>query len=195
MRRAAVGGTAIENTHPFSYGKWIFAHNSTVPNFLKVRDRMLSEIDPMLANDIKGTTDSEHIFFFLLSLRLRHPETNLRELVASGLNRLREWYAEVDPEVGIGLNIVLTDGKDLVGSRLGRSLWHLRREQVYICEICGRTHAHHKVGTQYRAVEIASEPISDDPWEAFPDGVVYSVDEDYYLLIESLIKYAGSSLV
>jgi len=43
---------------------------------------------------------------------------------------------------------------------------------------------HHKVGTQYRAVEIASEPVSDDPWEAFPDGVVYSVDEDYYLLIE-----------
>ena len=64
VRRATVGGTTIENTHPFSYGKWIFAHNGTVPNFLKVRDRMLPEIDSMLANDIKGTTDSEHIFSF-----------------------------------------------------------------------------------------------------------------------------------
>ena len=36
----------------------------------------------------------------------------------------------MDPQARIGLNIVLTDGEELVGSRLGRSLWHLRREQV-----------------------------------------------------------------
>ncbi len=155
---------------------------------------MLPEVDPLLVNNIKGSTDSEHVFFYLLSLRLRHPKTGLRELVAAGLNRLRGWCAEVDPEASIGLNIVLTDGKDLVGSRLGRSLWHLEREQAYTCDICGRTHVHHQVGTDYRAVEIASEPVSDDAWKQLPDGVVYSVNEDYYLLIESLTKYAGSTL-
>lgn len=202
VRRASVGGTSIENTHPFTHGKWIFAHNGTVPNFLMVRDRMLPEIDPMFLNDIKGTTDSEHVFYYLLSLHLRHPQTDLRELVAIGLNRLRGWCAEVDPDAKsglndakLGLNIVLTDGKVLVGSRVGRSLWHLQREQIYTCDICGRTHVHHKATTDYRAVEIASEPISDDPWEAFPDDVVYSVDEDYYLLIESLEKFAGSTLL
>lgn len=194
VRRATVGGTKIENTHPFHYGKWIFAHNGTVPHFLEVRDRMMPHIDPMLQNDIRGTTDSEHVFYYLLSLRLRHPETDLRALVAAGLNHLRGWCAEVDPSANVGLNIVLTDGTDLVGSRLGRTLWHLRREQVYTCDICGRSHVHHDFETDYRAVEIASEPISDDPWEQFPDGVVYSVDEDYYLLVESLAKYQGVDL-
>jgi glutamine amidotransferase len=195
VRRATVGGTGIENTHPFSHGKWIFAHNGTVPNFLKVRDRILPDIDPLLRNDINGTTDSEHLFFYLLSLHLRHPKSSLRELVATGLNRVREWSAQVDPQASIGLNVVLTNGKLLVGSRLGRSLWHLRRERVYTCDICGRSHVHHEVGTDYRAIEIASEPISDDSWEPFPDGVVYSIDEDYYLLTESLAKYARSTLV
>ncbi|MDJ0630127.1 MAG: class II glutamine amidotransferase [Rhodobacter sp.] len=194
VRRATVGGTSIENTHPFHHGKWIFAHNGTVPHFLDVRDQMMPQIDPLFQNDIKGTTDSEHVFYFLLSLRMRHPDRDLRELVAVGLNRIRQWCEAVDPRARIGLNIVLTDGEELAGSRFGRSLWHLRREQVYTCEICGRTHVHHEVGTDYRAVEIASEPISGDPWEEFPDGVVYSVDEDHYLLVESLAKYASAVL-
>lgn len=189
VRRATVGGTSIENTHPFHHGKWLFAHNGTIPHFLAVRDRMMPEIDPLLRNDIKGTTDSEHVFYFLLTLRLRHPDVGLRELVAIGLNRVRSWCADVDPQAKVGLNIVLTDGAELVGSRLGRTLWHLRREQVYTCNICGRSHVHHDVGTDYRVVEIASEPITDDYWEEFEDGVIYSVDEDYYLLVEPLAKY------
>lgn len=194
VRRATVGGTSIENTHPFQHGKWIFAHNGTVPHFLEVRDRMLPEIDPLFQNDIKGTTDSEHVFYYLLTLRTRYPGMRLRKLVAIGLNRVRRWCEDVDPQAKVGLNIVLTDGFDLVGTRLGRTLWHLRRDQIYTCSICGRPHVHHDVGTDYRAVEIASEPISDDNWEQFPDGVVYSVDEDYYLLVESLAKYAGGAL-
>lgn len=191
VRRATVGGTSIENTHPFHHGKWIFAHNGTVPNFLEVRDRMMPEIDPMFRNDIKGTTDSEHVFYYLLTLRMHHPGIPLRELVGIGLNRVRGWCEEIDPKAAIGLNIVLTDGSELVGSRYGRTLWFLRREQAYICDICGRSHVHHDVGVDYRAVEIASEPISDDDWKPFADDVVYSIDEDYYLLVESLAKFSG----
>lgn len=189
VRRATVGGTSIENTHPFYYGRWIFAHNGTIPHFLKVRDRMIPEIDPLLRNDIKGTTDSEHVFYFLLSLHLRFPDHNLHEVLAVGLNRLRQFCDDVDPAAPIGLNVVMTDGAAVVGSRLGRTLWHLRREQVYICEICGRPHVDHHAGRNYRAIEVASEPISGDNWQELPDGVVYSVDEDHYLLIESLARY------
>jgi predicted glutamine amidotransferase len=99
-----------------------------------------------------------------------------------------------EPTAPVGLNIVLTDGDCLVGSRLGRTLWQLRREQVYTCEICGRSHVHDDAGIDYRAIEIASEPISDDNWQELPDGVVYSVDEDHYLLVESLAKYAANVL-
>lgn len=189
VRRATVGGTSIENTHPFHLGRWIFAHNGTIPHFHKVRDRIIHEIDPLLRNDIKGTTDSEHVFYFLLSLRQSHPDHDLREVVAVGLNQLQRFCHDVDPQAPVGLNIVLTDGTALVGTRLGRTLWHMRREQVYSCEFCGRSHVHHHVGADYRAIEIASEPISDDDWREFPEACVYSVDADYYLLIESLAQY------
>ena len=191
VRRATVGGTSIENTHPFQHGQWIFAHNGTVPNFLKVRDRMIPHIDPLLRNDIKGTTDSEHIFYYLLTLHLQHPDVPLRRLVGHGLNMIVQWSGEVDPTAKVGLNVVLTDGKHLVGSRLGRSLWHLVRADIFMCDICGKKHVHHDVETDYRAVEIASEPLTDDNWRQLEDGVVFSVDEDYYLLIENLGSVFG----
>ena len=190
VRRATVGGTSPENTHPFEHGRWIFAHNGTIPNFLKVRDRMMPHIDPLLQNDIRGTTDSEHVFYFLLSLYMVHPEVPLRKLVGQGLNMIMRWSSEIDPTARIGLNIVLTDGYQLVGSRLGRTLWQLVREALHICPICRKTHVHHDLDKAYRGVEIASEPLTDENWRTLPDGVVYSVDEDFYLLEESLIKYA-----
>ena len=48
VRRATIGPPGIENTHPFVHGRWIFVHNGTVPDFLKVRDRMIEEIDPQI---------------------------------------------------------------------------------------------------------------------------------------------------
>ncbi|WP_373050642.1 class II glutamine amidotransferase [Thalassovita aquimarina] len=186
VRRATVGEPSIENTHPFHYGRWIFAHNGTVPNFLKVRDLMIPEIDPMLRNDIRGTTDSEHVFYYLLTLHLQHPEMPMLDLVARGLRQVVAWSREVDPERKIGLNIVLTDGTTFVGSRLGRTLWHLERDIDFECPICHKPHVHHETSEDYRAVEIASEPLSDENWHQFPDGVAYSVDEDFYLLTQSL---------
>ena len=188
VRRATVGGTAPENTHPFAHGRWIFAHNGTIPNFLKVRDRMLPHIDSLLRNDIRGATDSEHIFFFLLSMRLANPAMPLRQLVGHGLNRIVHWASEIDTTAGIGLNIVLTNGESLVGSRLGRTLWQLNRKALHICPICGKTHVHHDHDTEYKAVEIASEPLTDENWQPLPDGTVYSIDENFYLLSEPLSK-------
>jgi len=184
VRRATVGGQSIHNTHPFHYGRWIFAHNGTVPNFLKVRDRMMPEIDPLLRNDIKGTTDSEHVFYYLLTLHMQQPKTPLVDILAQGMRQIVQWSAEIDPERKVGLNMILTDGTQLVGSRLNRTLWHLERELVFDCPICGKPHVHHEVGAEYRAVELASEPLSDENWQEVPNGVVFSVDEDYYLLTE-----------
>jgi glutamine amidotransferase len=31
LRRATVGRVALENTHPFCHGSWVFAHNGTLP--------------------------------------------------------------------------------------------------------------------------------------------------------------------
>lgn len=182
VRRATVGIQSIENTHPFAYGRWVFVHNGTVQKFLKVRDRMIENIDPMLRNNIRGTTDSEHIFYYILSLHLTHPEIPLMNVLRTAIRQIILWSQEVSPGKKAGLNIVLTDGTHFVGSRYGRTLWHLERDYVFECPICGKSHVHHDKAKGYRAFEIASEPLSDENWQKMPDDHVYSVDENFYLL-------------
>jgi glutamine amidotransferase len=186
VRLATVGAPSVDNTHPFQHGRWIFAHNGTIPNFDRVRDRMMPAIDPLLRNNIKGTTDSEHIFYYLLTLVTHHPERHLRDVVGDGLRQVIVWSNAVDPTAKVGLNIVMTDGNMLVGSRHGRTLWHLVKDRITICEICGQTHVHHNARTDYRAVEIASERINDENWQPFADDVVYSIDENCRFEIDPL---------
>ena len=187
VRRATVGGVSIDNTHPFHHGRWIFAHNGTIPNFDRVRMPMLEAMDPLHRSEIFGTTDSEHVFRYLLSLFLRHPERGLFETVRLGLNQVIAWSQEVDPDARIGLNIVLTNGDELVGSRLNRTLNYLRRDKVFVCPICEKSHVHHDPKAEYHAVEIASEPITHhEVWTEIPNRTVYVVKDDYSLEFNDL---------
>ena len=187
VRRATVGGTSIENTHPFHHGRWIFAHNGTIPNFEQVRFKMLDAMDPIHRSDIRGTTDSEHVFRYLLSLFLHHPEDGLLPTVKRGLEQVLRWSAEVDPTAKVGLNIILTDGEHLVGSRLNRSLVYLLRDHVFDCPICQQPHVHHSPKTQYQSIEIASEPVTfAEDWYEVPNQTVFRVGQDYRLDMEPL---------
>ena len=187
VRRATVGPPALENTHPFAYGRWIFAHNGTVPHFDQVRERLLQATDSIQHDSIHGETDSEHIFHYLLTLWAHNPGVDLLKTVRQGLQQIVAWCREIDPRAKVGLNIVLTDGKHLIGSRLNRSLWFLERDHSFVCPICGKPHVHHEPGVGYRSVEVASEPLTDEKdWKGVPNGIVYSVDPDFVLRFESL---------
>lgn len=186
VRRATVGRPCLENTHPFVHGLWLFAHNGTVPNFGLVRERLLPELDELHHNEIQGTTDSEHIFRYLLTLWGRHPERPLIRILRDGIEAIVSWIAEVDPEARVSLNILLTDGKVFVGSRLNRTLWYLERDGLVVCEICGQPHVRHDSRQAYRAVEVASEPITHEDWRQVPNGAVFTVDPDMRLRIEQM---------
>jgi glutamine amidotransferase len=53
------------------------------------------------------------------------------------------WCREIELAAAVGLNVILTDGERMVGSRLGRTLFYVEREGVHDCEICGFPHIHH----------------------------------------------------
>ncbi len=188
VRRATVGGTSLENTHPFDHGRWIFAHNGTIPNFEQVRPLMLEQMDPIHRSEISGTTDSEHLFRYLLSLYLRHPEKGLMTTLRTGLTQVVHWCADVDTDAPVGLNVILTDGDQLVGSRLNRSLFYLLRDRIFDCPICDRPHVHHDPQRSYQAVEIASEPITHgEDWYEVPNDTLFRVAEDYRLDMEPFL--------
>lgn len=182
VRRATVGPSVPENTHPFGFGRFVFAHNGTLPGFDTLRKKMLDHIDPLHRAEIRGQTDSEHIFHYLLTLWSHGPQGDILETLRLGLERILGWCREVAPDRPVGLNVILTDGQCLVGSRMNRTLWFLERAEVFICDICGHAHAHDGPVAGYRAVEVASEPLTPaDPWKAVPNGTVYAADPDFRL--------------
>lgn len=181
VRRATVGAPGLENTHPFVHGVWLFAHNGTVPNFERVRDLLLDAIDPLHRTEIRGTTDSEHVFRYLLTLWEHVPERPLMETLRIGLLQVAAWSREIDSEAPVSLNVLWTDGDRMVGSRLGRTLWYLERDAIVPCEICGQSHVRHDPKQPYRAVEVASEPITQERWLQVPNITVFNVDPDFRL--------------
>jgi predicted glutamine amidotransferase len=67
VRKATQGGHTVLNCHPFQYGRWVFAHNGDVPSFEADKAAMLAEVSPRLRRFVLGETDSEVVFFMLLS--------------------------------------------------------------------------------------------------------------------------------
>ena len=67
VRAATVGTLRTENTHPFRYRQWLFAHTGTVEAFPALRARLSDSLPQFLQRDVRGDTDSELLFHLFLS--------------------------------------------------------------------------------------------------------------------------------
>lgn len=83
------------------------------------------------------------------------------------------------------LNVLWTVEEDLVGTRLGRTLWYVERDEPHVCSVCGRPHPG-DAPEDYRAVVLASEPITEEEWEPVPEGSAFAVGPDFRLRTEPL---------
>jgi glutamine amidotransferase len=161
VRDASIGPVTAENTHPFSYGRWLFAHNGTVARYKRsapVRDAILAEVDADLRPLVRGDTDSERIFLLFVG-RLR-ARARLDGATASQVRRALAETTEVvariadDPsEKPSSLTFLVSDGRVLVATRRGRSL--------HVAADAGPRHA----------FVVASEPVGTRArWEEVPEG-------------------------
>ena len=186
VRRATVGPPNLRNTHPFVHGRWIFAHNGTIPKFNRIRTRMLEEMDALNRQEVRGSTDSEHVFRYLLTLFAKNPEKPLIELLQTVVSQIVLWVREIDLKLTPSLNLFWSDGERFAGSRLNRTLWFLERDHTFCCDICGKPHVHHNPKKDYKAVEFASEPITDEQWLGVPNATVFTIDPDMRVHFEPL---------
>ena len=135
IRKATQGINNILNSHPFQYGKWIFAHNGNFKNFDKHVKRLTGLIDPELSRFVLGSTDSEIFFFIILSeIRKIHPldnpniELNLLfdcceraiHKIVSIIGKLHN--AETPTPNENYLTFILTNGPVMVGFQGGQPL-------------------------------------------------------------------------
>ncbi len=79
----------------------------------------------------------------------------------------------------------------MVASRWGNSLYWTIRTGVRDCAICGDAHCE-PADRSYRAVVLASEPITDEAWVEVQEGTIVAVDEHANLITRDLFTRAAS---
>jgi glutamine amidotransferase len=124
VRTATVGTLRTENTHPFRYRQWLFAETGTVPQFDRLRGRLMESLPQFLARDVRGDTDAELVFHLFLSFLhdanvLDRPDVD----ASAARNAIRGAISLVDglcAEQGEGsarLNMMIACGDYILGVR------------------------------------------------------------------------------
>jgi predicted glutamine amidotransferase len=162
-----------ENSQPFIFQRWIFAHNGTLLIPKEVREAL-----GPFRKYIRGQNDSEVLFYWLMKY-LRAPLT--RGSAAGILSSLRRSFRDLDriwdgcrkrhplykyPYHGV--NWVLTDGKILL------AMCYVNRGGFGKAKaLCGTGAPYYQLHYKHHGKDwtIASEPLDDDPrWRSFSHG-------------------------
>ena len=135
IRKGTLGDCSVVNTHPFQFGPWTFVHNGNIRNFHLFQDTLKNRVDESLRPYIMGMTDSEMIFYLILSkLRRQHSLgemisfTSLRQATEKALEEVIGIvgpYCAVDssPEMTY-LSFVITNGKTMLIHQGGKDLYY-----------------------------------------------------------------------
>ena len=176
VRQKTVGCSSLENTHPFRSGRWVFAHNGTIKDLEFLRER----ISPARKAAILGQTDSELLFAFLMT-RLDEagvadvdPESQTDQAVRAAVRELR-----ARTHVG-AFNFLLANRSCTYAHRFGRSLFLLERGPGDAVRSQRTSRDGVVVETPWSqrrtAVLVASERLTDEPWEEIAEGMLVRLD-------------------
>jgi predicted glutamine amidotransferase len=178
IRQKTVGETSLLNTHPFERGRWVFAHNGTIKDIAWLRARS----SPERLSDVRGDTDSEVLFAWLLT---RLDEAGIAGLAASDTtDRVIGTAARTAREhPGLGAcNFLLSDGTSTYAHRFGRSMYLLELGPADAIRMRRKardgTILETPWSTQRRAVFVASEQMTNEPWQQIDEGVLLRVDRE-----------------
>lgn len=128
VRKATVGPKTVLNCHPFQYGKWVFAHNGEIRRFEGHRAELLEHVAPRLRRYILGDTDSEVLFFVLLTELAAYAPLSARFGVDDVAAAIRTAVGKVravcdTPEDPSLLTFIVTDGVTMAATRGGKELF------------------------------------------------------------------------
>lgn len=160
LRRMTRGNVREVNTHPFRFGKYVFAHNGTVD---------ISELADYLKGSyrkIRGDTDSELLFHFLVQNMERWGNfMGLRKAVKEISEQARRRHVT-------SLNFIMADGRYLyVFKRVYRgtnNLYYYQRGGFYKCFI------------------VSSKPLGES-WVEMENGEFLAVDSHDLSVIRTMV--------
>jgi predicted glutamine amidotransferase len=199
-RNATVGNHKDENTHPFRFRRWLFAHDGTIEDWLQVKPKLLASLPDFLRRNIEGETDSEHAFMYFLKLlrddgRLDNLDLDAAiagQALARTAKQIDAWCREVGAQKPSALNFIATNGRILVATRRGRPLYYALLEGIMPCvregidltapESDPRVRPHRRV----KAVCFASVLLQPNGFLEVPDGSVVAVSRALQVSVSAI---------
>ena len=113
--RAATGSSVQRaNCHPFRYGRWLFVHNGIIEGFRTIKRDLSMAVAPELYPEIRGTTDSELLFYLALTHGL---EKDPLPALERAVGLVEEVAGAHGIENAVQMTVGLTDGEQLVAVR------------------------------------------------------------------------------
>jgi len=177
VRKGTGAVASDQNSHPFKYKNWIFAHNGCVN-----KEYLLPLLTDEFKEKLEGETDSEVYFYWLLQCIDKEQDT------VKGIKRVIESVVKRNYS---GLNFLLSDGNNLYAFRYSNnsrdyySLYNLKRDpsergsiKLFSKETKAIIHSKSLKGED--AVLVCSEKLTDEKWEKIRFGNL--------LIIESKLK-------
>ncbi|QGP55637.1 Amidohydrolase EgtC [Piscirickettsia salmonis] len=173
--RASTGNASAsrQNSHPFRYQNWLFMHNGDIGGFPIIR----KDLESLINNDYymhkEGNTDSETLFYLMLSNGLA---SNPIAAIQTSINQLYSLLKQHSVHLPARMTICITDGATLYALRHSNdqqspTLFYRSGESVYVDELGICQFIQGKGATL-----ILSEPLDDqEHW--------ISIEEDSLLTI------------
>ena len=196
VRAASVGEVTESNCHPFQYKNLLMMHNGGVENFSRIKRKLREPLSDELYNWIKGQTDSEHIFAYLLNHlhRKSNGDVSADAVMTAFENTftdLKKMMADSGITEPAYLNMLVTNGLFFVATRYTTdpkedplTLYHSEGGR-YVVE----DGVSHMVAPKDddQAVLVVSEKLTDDShWTLIPNNHFVVVDNDLNVRIRPI---------
>ena len=125
IRAASEGSVSEANCHPFHYERYLMMHNGGIPEFKRIKRKLIGLLDDDIYLWIKGQTDTEHIFALLMqTVRDQEKkegehlsEDQLAACFQQTFDRIEDLKAEAGVSEMSAYNLMVTDGRRIVGTR------------------------------------------------------------------------------
>jgi len=191
VRQGTVGRPKNENTHPFRFRTWLFAHHGTIPGFEAAREELLGPVPDFLRRNIRGQTDSEHLFHLMLGFL--HDAGKLDDqnvTVAQTREAVRAALAVVEKAVGkeaadgMECALALTNGRIMMATRHGAPVYLQQRTSLHDCAVCrepaprDKRVDHDHLRSVLIVADVKDTPAADMKFSEVPDRTLLAVSHD-----------------
>ena len=166
-------GTPVQqsNCHPFRHNNWLWVHNGSIRDMAKLRRDLVMAVNPALYPYIKGSTDSEIMFFLALTFGLEEdPPNAVEQMVGFVEDTARSHGVENVMQMTIGAS----DGERLWGFRYSTEG---RSRTLFYSTDAATLKAQHPDNPNLKKISdesrlIVSEPLGDleGAWNEVPES-------------------------